>query len=189
MFNCFKPSSGSRYDPINYQLRTVSGKEKREQIRQPVVSQVFAIGYGSPLGEDWNRWSLGFQFDSNMYILLEIVPKTEGSKQTKLVATMCGGDIFAVHNRVAPLFIASKGPTVGEYFDLLLEHGRDKYELADSGAGMAKWVADAVELFYKQRYLASKEQVQEVLADIEKQWLEHRPTGKRSALVAGRYLE
>ncbi|KAH9994521.1 hypothetical protein F4779DRAFT_608098 [Xylariaceae sp. FL0662B] len=188
---------------VNYVFLNKSPAESRTLIRSLFVEKVLAVGTGNAIGEGGNRWTLylrlahriedwrfwrHFPPDTEKFVVLEANPESPNDARARVEATAVAGDIEATSDCVVPLPVANNGVSVGEYVDFLLQAKLHRYVFTPSGAGGNKWIADLIKLFHEKRLLASMEQVSKALDSISTEWRRHRPTGRRFALTAGRYL-
>ena len=78
-----------------------------------------------------------------------------------------------------------RGKTVREFVDLLIQHGRHKYEFNSQGQGCRYWTDHQINLFHQRGLLVNQSQVQAAKAAILTQW----PDQMQYPLVQGGYYQ
>lgn len=78
-----------------------------------------------------------------------------------------------------------EGVTVQDVCNLLVEHGREKYEFDEDGVGCRGWVCGMLDLLFGQGFAVEAVQVQEAKGGIGRVW----PEGVGQALDRGAYYE
>lgn len=153
-----------------------------------VVQWVEAVGHDR-LPQGGNHWCFYLDIGDNRSVCLDItpsytVPSTSipGGSKANMIVSLLSHNISGTAQKVMRLDV-SPGKTVGEIVNLIIQHGRHKYEFNDQGQGCRFWTIHQMDLFYEHGILVDRAQIQAAKATLLTQW----PDQIQYPLVQGPY--
>lgn len=82
----------------------------------------------------------------------------------------------------------SKNTTVGDFLDVLVYYGREKYEYPDNGAdGCRYWVSHQIDLFFENGLFLNSDEVTTAKKAIVQEFYKNTPGSEGKGLVRGTY--
>ncbi|KAJ6021998.1 hypothetical protein N7540_007502 [Penicillium herquei] len=175
--------------PIFQPLHFIPAIQQNE-ILDKKVQRMYAVAH-ERLAQGGNHWCFYFQVGTNSSVNLDItpsymVPSTSISGGSK--ANMVLSDLMYVLSPATEKAVrldVTPEKTVRDFVDILLQHGRHKYEFDDQGQGCRYWCYHQLDLLYQNGLLVNPPQIEEAKAAILLQW----PGQQQYPLVQGGFYE
>ncbi|KAK1149813.1 hypothetical protein N8T08_003364 [Aspergillus melleus] len=143
------------------------------------------------LPQGGNHWSLYLIIGENFSVRIDITPSyvvpsasiPGGSKANMIVSLL--EDAFSRPTEKVVKLDVPDDSTVRELVNLLIQHGRHKYEFNGQGQGCRYWTDHQIDLFYQHGLLVDCAQIEAAKEAILTQW----PDQMRYPLVQGGYYQ
>ena len=170
-------------------LRFIPASQQNEIMNKPVRWANAVCHERLPQGG--NHWCFYLRVGESTSVHLDITPSyivpsttIAGGSKANMVVSLVGYAVSPAAQKVVKLDIPA-GKTVRDLVDLLLEHGREKYEFNGQGQGCRYWTDHQLDLFCEHGLFIDHAQVQEAKAAILTQW----PDQVQYPLVQGGYYQ